>query len=197
MFRSMVAPATTTPLPALSKADKLRLTLYFSLGQSVEALALELLDIHRDQQARVKNNNPEPATFHEALPTENTALAPILSNQNSGTRDSALSTSPLPTPNSSPPSPSPRRLRPSHLDPLRPHRPPHRLPPSRTPRTPKATRPGRTRHHPLQLRLPHRKTPRRHHPAAHALHPAPPKPHARSVSSLSRRRRERCPRSGR
>jgi len=86
----MVATATTTPLPALSRADKLRLTLYFSLGQSVEALALELHDIHRDHQSRLQSSNPTPATFHEALTTENTAL----SHSGLGTRDSALSPSP-------------------------------------------------------------------------------------------------------
>ncbi len=88
----MVAQAPTTPLPTLSRPDKLRLTLYFSLGQSVEALALELLDIHRDHQSRLKTNNSEPATFLEALTTENTALASFHSGL--GTRDSALSSPP-------------------------------------------------------------------------------------------------------
>jgi len=84
----MVVAAPTTPLPALSKGDKLRLTLYFSLGQSVEALALELLDIHRGHQSHLANPTQPPAPFSEALTTENTALAPILSSPSS----SALST---------------------------------------------------------------------------------------------------------
>jgi len=121
----MVAQAPTTPLPTLSRPDKLRLTLYFSLGQSVEALALELQDIHRDHQARLKTNNPEPATFQEALTTENTALASYHSGL--GTRDSALlSASPChpltPSPTHLPPPPDAYDLAAWTLsDPIAPH----------------------------------------------------------------------------
>ncbi len=85
----MVAQAATTPLPQLSKPDKLRLTLYFAGGQSTEALAQTLLELHQNHQAANPTNPRAP--IPQPLITENTALAPILSsNSGPGTRDSAL-----------------------------------------------------------------------------------------------------------
>ncbi len=78
----MVAPAPTTPLPTLSKPDRLRLTLYFATGQSTEALALELLQIQRQQSEHLAGK-AESSSLSQALIIEGTALAPILSDSSS------------------------------------------------------------------------------------------------------------------
>ena len=60
MFAPMVAHATTSPLPQLSPEDKRLLRIYFRVGQSIQALADELISI----QALHRADSP-----HSSLPT--------------------------------------------------------------------------------------------------------------------------------
>ncbi len=67
MFVSMVAHATTSPLPLLSPEDKRLLRIYFRVGQSIQALADELISL--DAINRSSTDSPQPIP-HSPLPDE-------------------------------------------------------------------------------------------------------------------------------
>ncbi len=67
MFVPMVAHATTSPLPLLSPEDKRLLRIYFRVGQSIQALADELISL--DAINRSSPDSPLPIP-HSPLPDE-------------------------------------------------------------------------------------------------------------------------------